>query len=222
MTAEIVQRIAQAGLIASLRPDQAVDRLLEIGDALLASPVLVVAVSMDHPEATALLAAYAERFGNHLLVGAGVIATVEQGISALAAGAQFLITTKYSTELHQHAARCGALYIPPAATSLALPALTLMDVQMVTLAAQMLLAEPHLSSQTQPHLIAQATTPETFAACAAAGAIAVDIGNLLFSTTTWSMPAMIRTARQLRQLWERSASDSLVRVMRAARRKGIC
>ncbi|MCB0063511.1 MAG: hypothetical protein KDE19_15420 [Caldilineaceae bacterium] len=45
-------------------------------------------------------------------------------------------------------------------------------------------------------------TTETLALCAAAGASAVEIGPLLFPTTNWSMPTMIRMARRLRQLWE--------------------
>lgn len=200
MTEVIAAQIMTNGLIAQLRADQPVALLLEMGDALLASPVLTVAISMRHPEADTILRAYAERYGNHLLVGAGNMTTVAEGITALSAGAQFLRTERYTTELHYHALRCGALYIPPAATSAALPALALMDVQMATLTAADYLAGP--PTMKPPAILLSDVIPETLPRCAAAGASAVEIGHLLFPTVDWSMPSMIRTARRLRQLWE--------------------
>lgn len=200
MTQAIAAQIVTNGLVAQLRADQPVALLLEIGDALLASPVLTVAVSMHHPEAATLLQAYTERYGNHLLIGAGNITTVAEGISALTAGAQFLCTSRYATELHHHALRCGALYIPPATTAAALPALALMAVQMATLAAAAYLDTPPAIDP--PAILINDVTAEMLPQCAAAGAGAVEIGHLLFPTAEWSMPSMIRTARRLRQLWE--------------------
>lgn len=188
------------GLVAQLRADQPLALLLEIGDALLASSVLTVAISMQHADAATALGDYAERYGGHLLVGAGAIRTIAEGITALTAGAQFLCTERYSTELHHHAQRCGALYIPLAAKPAALPALALMEVQMATLAATDALDTLPLTKR--PALLVKGVTPEQLPHCAAAGANAVEIGHLLFPTADWSMPAMIRMARRLRQLWE--------------------
>jgi hypothetical protein len=52
-----------------------------------------------------------------------------------------------------------------------------------------------------PAILVQEVTPATLAAYAATGATAAAIGDLLFPTTDWSMPTMIRMARHLRQLW---------------------
>ncbi len=211
---QLARQIATAGLLAQLRADQPVDLLLEIGDALLAAPVLVVEVPSQHPEAVAVISAFLERHGDHLLVGMGNIQSVAQGSRALAAGAHFLTTTRYTTELHQLAERCGALYIPPATAAAALPALAQMNVTMAAMAGDLLLATAPLSSpaptsvpvsawraQSRPAIVAYQTQPADFSACHRAGATAVAVGNLLFPTADWSMPTMIRRARQLRQLW---------------------
>lgn len=198
----IVERIRSAGLVTMLPADQRVDRLLEVGDALLASPILAVAIPMDHPEATALLVAYRKRYGDHLLVGAGAIASLEAGLSALAHGADFLLTTRYETALHNAATRCGALYIPPAAAPAAVTALAAMAVLMVSIQSSVLgdgLPAPH---SVDPTLLAIAETcADAVADCARAGAAAVLIEQLVAPATDWQMPTMIRTARQLRRAW---------------------
>ena len=196
----MVQQIAQSGLLARLRPDQPIDLLLEIGDALLASPVLVVELPMEHPDVAMAIEAFRERFGDHLLVGVGGVASVEQGALALSAGAQFLTTTRYTTELHHLADRCGALYIPPATAPAALPVLLQMNILAVTVPAQMLLSQSSIVAP-PPAIIMENATPEMLSACARANGTAVAIGHLLFPTIQWSMAPMIRMARNLRQLW---------------------
>ncbi|MCB0123380.1 MAG: hypothetical protein KDE58_14090 [Caldilineaceae bacterium] len=198
----LVARIRAAGLVVSLRADQAVDLLLEVGDALLAAPVLVVAIPMNHPEATALLAAYRERYGDHLLIGAGSITTMPTGTAALAAGAEFLLTSRYETSLHTLATRCGALYIPPATAPAALPALAMTNVLMATVQSSVLRSTAPWSPTSSPALLATATEhTNDITACARAGAAALTVEKLLFPTPSWSMPTMIRQARLLRRTW---------------------
>jgi 2-keto-3-deoxy-6-phosphogluconate aldolase len=198
----MVERLRSSGLVAQLRCDQPVDLLLSVGDALLAAPILAIAVPMDHPEATALLTALRARFGEHLLVGAAALSSEPQGMAALGAGAEFLVVNRYNTELQQWADRCGALYLPPAATAAARPALAAMGVPMVTMAATPFLATPVAAATAPPAvLINEVITVETLSACAAAGAAAAVVADLLFPSAEWSMPTMIRTARLLRRLW---------------------
>lgn len=219
--AKSLARIKQAGLSVSLRADQPIDHLLEIGDALLASPILVVALPTDHPEVTALVEAFTTRFGDHLLLGVSGIDTVAKGIEALAAGAQFLMTTRYRTELHQHAEQCGALYIPKAASMAALPALAATNVVAVTMEASALLMESNhfvveIPQADFPAIIATDISDESMRDYARAGAIAADVSEVLFPTQSsstqspstqafptqaWSMPNTIRLARQLRASW---------------------
>jgi 2-keto-3-deoxy-6-phosphogluconate aldolase len=197
----IADRLCAAGLMARLRADQPVDLLLEVGDALLAAPVLVVEIPIHHPEAAALVEAFRDRFGDHLLVGVGAITTIQEGTMALAAGADFLITTRYASALHKVAEQCGALYVPPAPVPAALPALHAMGVLMVTATTTTLLAAAHNTGQMAPGVLATEVRPETIAAVRRAGAAAVAVGDLLFPTAAWSMPTLIRTARALRHQW---------------------
>jgi 2-dehydro-3-deoxyphosphogluconate aldolase/(4S)-4-hydroxy-2-oxoglutarate aldolase len=162
---------------------------------------VVVEIPIHHPEATALLEAFRDRFGNHLLVGVGAITTIQEGTMALAAGADFLITTRYSSALHAVAERCGALYVPPATAPAALPAFHAMGVLMVTATTATLLAAARNLGQTVPGVLATDVRPETIAAARRASAAAVAVGDLLFPTAAWSMPTLIRTARTLRHQW---------------------
>jgi len=199
---QIAEQIQQRGLMALLRSDQAIDQLLEVGDALLASPILVVAIPMHHPEATALLHAYRARFGEHLLIGAAAVATIANGAAALAAGAEFLLATRYNTELHQLATGCGALYIPPAPLPAALPALQAMAVLMATVNADALLDDrAWLADDAVALLAMQGVTLEKLARYVRAGATAAVVDRALMPTNVWSMPTMIRAARALRHSW---------------------
>lgn len=200
--AMVAARLREIGFVARLRADQPVDLLLAVGDALLAVPLTAVEIPIEHPESMALLEAFRARFGAHLLLGVGRIETMQEGMLALAAGADFLLTNRYRTELHQWAERCGALYIPPLTAPAAAPALQAMGVRMATVTVQQLLATtlPN-ASNVLPALLATAVVPADLTASANAGAAAIAVGHLLFPTAMWSMPAMIRTGRALRRQW---------------------
>lgn len=188
--------------MASLRADHPIDLLLAVGDALLASPILVIVIPWQHPEAVALLTAFHDRFGDHLMLGASGIATQQDGIAAVAAHARFLMTTHDGVALHQQAKDAGILYVPSITSVTALATLQQENVAMVTMTAQRLLSiPPQLLAAAPGMLVRGEINPEQISLYAKAGAMAVDAGELLFPTVAWSMPAMIRQARQLRQLW---------------------
>ena len=69
------QFICDEGLIAIVRGSVPAAKLLEIGDALLASPVLVMAVTINGTDALDAIALLRQRFGEHVLVGAGTVFT---------------------------------------------------------------------------------------------------------------------------------------------------
>jgi len=199
--ATIAAHLSDIGLVARLRADQPIDRLLEVGDALLAVPLTAVEIPLDHPEPFGLLAAFRQRFGAHLLIGVGTVQQMAEGREALAAGADFLIAAHYRTELHHLAERCGALYLPPVTAHAAHRALDAMGVTMATVTAALLLASAPDAVPTRPALLATEVDEAALAPLFQAGAAAIAVGPLLFPTAAWSMPAMIRTARALRQQW---------------------
>ncbi len=174
---------------------------MAVGDALLAIPLTAVEIPSEHPESLALLEAFQARFGAHLLMGVGTIETVKEGTLALAAGADFLIDSRYRTELHQWSARCGALYLPPLTAPAAAPALQAMGVLMATVSAQLLLSTTLSPAHPIPALLATEVGPADLAACANAGVAAIAVGKQLFPTAAWSMPALIRMGRALRRQW---------------------
>lgn len=80
-------------LIACLPNERPIDALLEVGDALLASPLPAVALRAGTGATEAALAEFRGRFGSHLLIGAWSVRTAAEARQALAAGAQFLLCT---------------------------------------------------------------------------------------------------------------------------------
>ena len=80
------QFVCDQGLVAIVRGNFPVQKLLEIGDALLASPVLVMEVTLNTTGALEGITIFRERFGDQMLIGAGTVRTVDQFDAALAAG----------------------------------------------------------------------------------------------------------------------------------------
>ncbi len=106
------QRIHQMGLIALLSADLPIDQLLEVEDALLAAPVLVVALPLGHLEASAALQALRQRFGRHLLIGGADVQTQTQATAAIAAGAEFLLLPHVNVSLINQCQMHGILALP--------------------------------------------------------------------------------------------------------------
>ena len=83
-----VKQLRANGIIPIVRGDFSAQKVLEIGDALLASPVLAMEVTMNTPGALDLIEMLRARFGDHMLIGAGTVRTVAQFHDAVSAGAQ--------------------------------------------------------------------------------------------------------------------------------------
>ena len=81
--------VLENGLVAIVRGNFPAQKLLQIGDALLAAPVLVMEVTLNTTGALEGITLLRERFGENMLVGAGTVRTVQQFRDAVAAGAQF-------------------------------------------------------------------------------------------------------------------------------------
>src|SRR4051812_42003375 len=110
--AEATSRIKQMGLIAVVRGDLPVHELLEIGDALLAAPLTVIELLLNGAEALAAVAELRQRFGQHMLIGAGDVQTGGQATAALAAGAQFIASPGFDDAIGRCAQAADVLYLP--------------------------------------------------------------------------------------------------------------
>jgi len=112
--AELTRKLVSAGIIGLLDGDFPSDEILEIGDALLASPVLAVAITYSTPRSLQAITTLRERGGEHMLVGATNICSAIDASMAVDAGAHYLISPYFdhATSACAHARK--ALYIPGA------------------------------------------------------------------------------------------------------------
>ena len=87
----VLDQIAELGLIAVIRgPSEALT--LDMVAALAAGGVKAIEITYTTPNAEAVVAALARRFGGSLLLGMGTLTHADQAASAHAAGARFLVS----------------------------------------------------------------------------------------------------------------------------------
>lgn len=111
MTGAVLDRIIAQGVFAVIRCRASLAILLEVGDALAATPLPVVAITPGSREPWTAISELRLRFGDNMLVGAGPLADRAQVAAALAAGAQFILSSGYRGE-ERLACAAAALYVP--------------------------------------------------------------------------------------------------------------
>lgn len=88
----IIQRIVGSGVIAVVRADSP-EQALKIADAVKAGGVEAIEITMTVPGALRVIEDLAERFSpEEMLIGAGTVLDSETAVSAVRAGAQFLVS----------------------------------------------------------------------------------------------------------------------------------
>ena len=109
---ETADWLKREGIIPIVRRDFAAERVLEIGDALLAAPILCMEVTMNTAGATDLIGLLRTRYGENMRIGAGTVRTVAQFDAAVDAGAQFTLSPSLVLAVVERARERGVLHIP--------------------------------------------------------------------------------------------------------------
>jgi 2-dehydro-3-deoxyphosphogluconate aldolase/(4S)-4-hydroxy-2-oxoglutarate aldolase len=91
LAAETLAEISQRYVVAVLR-GPSLEATVGAVDALVAGGVTAIEITFTTPEAPAVIAAVAERFGAGILLGAGTVTSPEHAHEALEAGARFLVS----------------------------------------------------------------------------------------------------------------------------------
>ncbi|CAN5413760.1 bifunctional 4-hydroxy-2-oxoglutarate aldolase/2-dehydro-3-deoxy-phosphogluconate aldolase [soil metagenome] len=200
-------RIKQMGLMAVLPGDWPVDELLEIGDALLAAPLLVMEITWHSAEAGSAIAALRERFGAHMLVGAGNISTSLSAQLSIKAGAQFISSPGFEQSLCNQSRADDVLYLPVIQTIHEAQAAWRAGCRMIKFQAIVSgdYATIEQIRQRWPELALIPTKDvnlTNIADYARIGAAAVSLDAILLPERTWSQAAIITQARKLRAAWE--------------------
>ncbi len=204
------QRLQENGIIPIVRGSFSAPKVLEIGDALLAAPILAMEVTMNTPGALDLIGMLRQRFGDQMLIGAGTVRTVAQFDAALAAGAQFTLAPGLVTAVIARATERGVLHIPGVFTasevelahSLGCPLLKLFPADFGGPNYLKALRAPLDDVALVP---TGGVSPENAAAWAKAGAAALGVGSCLITGPDQPMSDLITRARTLRRAWEGKA-----------------
>jgi len=99
---EIVSLLTHPGIIAVVRTDRR-EQIPAICEALMAGGVHAVEITLTVPGAIEAIRDAAKQFGSRALIGAGTVLDAEACRSAIAAGAQFIVSPITKAEIAQAA-----------------------------------------------------------------------------------------------------------------------
>jgi 2-dehydro-3-deoxyphosphogluconate aldolase / (4S)-4-hydroxy-2-oxoglutarate aldolase len=110
-----LERIREVGLIPIVRAPSA-EVALAAAEAIAASGVGILEITMTVPNALEVLGEVARRFGARSLIGAGTVLDAKTCARALAAGAEFIVTPSLELPVIRAARRAHRVCIPGALT----------------------------------------------------------------------------------------------------------
>ena len=88
---DITRRLLASGVIAIIRTDTS-DQLLAAAQALVDGGITAMEVTMTTPNALEVIRDASAKFGDSILMGVGTVLDEETCVSAILAGAQFVVT----------------------------------------------------------------------------------------------------------------------------------
>ena len=110
---ETIQRIEQSGVIAILRGDFSIDRILGIAETLVTNGISILEITLNSAGALEAIGVLQQEFRPaDLLVGAGTVRTQEQFDLALETGAAFTVAPCLDRETVEQAARLDVIHLP--------------------------------------------------------------------------------------------------------------
>lgn len=205
-----VERIKQANIVALLPGDLPHQAIISVADALLAAPVLAAEVYMagadDDRHAHTVISDLRQRAGVHMLVGAGGVETTGQAIAAIAAGAQFIASTRLETDVLAYCREQDVLYLPGVISLFAAQAAETAGCPLIRLTtggadgpryvATVRESVPGVGVVVTGHIAV-----EEVGAYAQAGALALMAAETLFTGPDQPMADLIIRARILQRAW---------------------
>ena len=181
--------------------------LIEIGDALLASPVLVMEVTLNTSGALDGISLLRERFGEQMWIGAGTVRTAAQFEQAIAAGAQFTVAPNFDPATVARAVEIDVLHLPGVFTPSEAQAAYAAGCKMVKLFPCEIVGPQYLKALRAPlddilFVPVGGITPDNVGQYIRAGAAAVGLGSALVTGPNQAMDDLITRARKIRAAWK--------------------
>ena len=201
------QFVFEQGLVAIVRGNFPTAKLIQIGDALLASPVLVVEVTLNTPGALEGIKLLRERFGDKMLIGAGTVRTVAQFQEAVAAGAQFTVSPNLDIPTVEASLAADILHLPGVFTPTEAQQAYVAGCKVVKLFPSEIVGPRYLKAIRAPlddikFIPTGGITPDNVGEYIRAGAAAVGLGSALITGPDQPMDDLIKRARAIRAAWK--------------------
>ncbi len=206
---ETTQRIRQEGIIAILRGDFGVDRIVRIAETLVSSGVSVLEITLNSSSAVEAIRALRREFQTReLLVGAGTVRTVHDQDLALEAGAVFTVAPNLDPECGERAVRRGVLHVPGVLTATEVETAVRAGCRWVKLFPADVLGAGYLKALRAPlddveFVPTGGIDPRNLAGFVRAGAAAVGVGSALISGPDQKVAEVRSRARAFREAWDR-------------------
>ncbi len=202
--AEMKQCIRSEGIVVIVRGGFSLEEITVIADAMLATPLRLLEITMNTPDVLSAIPALRSRFGDNMVIGAGTVRTADQARAALDAGAQFLVAPNLDAATVEVAHKHETLMLPGIFTATEAQQACALGCQMVKLfpcpgtSYLKALRAPLHDLEFIPTGGVDANNIKDFRA---AGAAAVGIGSSLVGAGPVDQATLITQARLLRQNW---------------------
>jgi len=111
----LLSQILENKIVAIIRGAKAAD-VLKIADALQQGGVKVVEITLNSPNALAVIKELADKLSDKILIGAGTVLNADTARTAIEAGAKFIISPNVNVETIQITKQYKVISIPGAYT----------------------------------------------------------------------------------------------------------
>src|SRR5579884_2451239 len=111
MKSEVRKRILEIGIVPVVRAASAQQAILA-AEAVAAGGIPIVEITMTVPGAVEVIGELARSLGSEVLVGAGTVLDAAVAARCLEAGAEFLVSPSFDSEMVQVAVRNQKLVMP--------------------------------------------------------------------------------------------------------------
>jgi 2-dehydro-3-deoxyphosphogluconate aldolase / (4S)-4-hydroxy-2-oxoglutarate aldolase len=205
--AKSTEFVLDTGLVAIVRGNFPTQKLIEIGNALLASPVLVMEITLNTTGALEGITLLRKRFGDKMLVGAGTVRTVAQFNDAVAAGAQFTVSPNLDIATVEASLAADILHLPGVFTPTEAQQAYVAGCKLVKLFPSDVVGPRYLKAIRAPlddiqFIPTGGITPDNVGEYIRAGAAAVGLGGALVTGPDQPMDDLIKRARAIRAAWK--------------------
>ena len=207
---ETIQRIEQAGVIAILRGDFGMDRILRIAETLVANGISILEITMNSGDALDAIRRLGRDFpAAELLVGAGTVRTLEHFDRALEAGASFTVAPNLDQRCVEQAERLEVVHLPGVLSPTEAEEASRLGSRLVKLFPADLLGAGYLKALRAPlddigFVPTGGIGPENLSDYVRAGARAVGVGSSLISGPGQETVEIQARAQALRKAWDQA------------------